>query len=432
MHGVAPGQVGGALARSVLPFHRGQQGSQAGPQAGDVVAADGPGGHGVGGAQDVVDVLGQAARIVEGPVVLGVGGAQVDLVPPRHHKDGPVVLLDREHRGDVARERLVGDGDVDALGRADGVGVAVLVQGAHLVGPHPGGVHHHRGPYLERLPVDRRHPGPTHPAVGSGGQGGHRGVVGRHRPVVEDRRAQDRQGQPGVVGPGVPVQEARHQPVGPQGGQVGQGLVPADVLVTGADAHPPGQVVEPQGGAVDPGHPTVDHPVPPEQGDEEGEGRDQVGSVLEQPLALGQVLVDQAVLVLLEVAKSAVDQLRRLGRGPRSEVVLLHQGGAEPSAGGVQGHAGPGDAPSDDQHVEGLGGQAVQGVRPLEPAGAEGIGTGSFGHGQSLPQVGPGSARPAGAGSVPIRPRAPVRQRDPGRPDPVSTTIVEEQLLVLR
>ena len=130
-----------------------------------------------------------------------------------------------------------------------------LVEGPDLVGPHAGGVDHHRGPDVEGL---GRRPGltwaPLTRAAGAGGEGGDRRVVGGHRAVVEHRGAQDGQGEPGVVGPGVPVEESGHQPVGPQGGHVGQGLGPGHLLVAPADAHPAGQVVEPQGGAVDAGH----------------------------------------------------------------------------------------------------------------------------------------------------------------------------------
>ena len=38
-----------------------------------------------------------------------------------------------------------------------------------------------------------------------------------------------------------------------------------------------------------------------------------MGCVVEEALALGQVLVDQSVLVLLEVAQPPVDELGRLG-----------------------------------------------------------------------------------------------------------------------
>ncbi len=188
---------------------------------------------------------------------------------------------------------------------------------------------------------DRRSADP--PAV-VGHEAGHRRVVGGHRTVVEHRGAQDGEGEPGVVGPGVPVEEAGRQPVGPEGGHVGQGLLPGDLLVAPADPDPTGQVVEPQGGPVHTGHTAVDHPGAPEEGDEEGERGDQMGRVVEQALALGEVLVDQPVLVLLEVAEPAVDELGGLGRGARGEVALLDQGGPQSPAGCVEGHPGPGDA----------------------------------------------------------------------------------------
>ena len=168
---------------------------------------------------------------------------------------------------------------------------------------------------------------------------------------------------------------------------MGQGLCPGDLLVATADPHPAGEVVEPQGGQVDPGHPPVDHAVPSEERNEEGEGRDQVRGVLQEPLPFGEVLVDQPVLVLLEVAESAVDQLGRLGGGARREVVLLHQGGAESSARGIQCHAGTGDASADDQHVEGLGSQPAEGLAAWNRPTSVLVGAGGLGHGPSLPQV---------------------------------------------
>ena len=207
--------------------------------------------------------------------------------------------------------------------------------------------------------------------------GGHRRdrhVIGRHRAVVEHCCPQDLQGQSGIVGPGVPVEEPGHQPIGAEGREVLERLGPAHPLVTLPDAHAAGQVVEPQGGQVGGGHAAVDHAVPAEQGDEEGEGRHQVRGVVQQSLALGQVLVHQAELALLEVPEPAVDQLGGLGGGPGGEVVLLHQRGAQAPAGGVEGHAGPGDAAPDDEDVEMFAGQAGQGPGAVERGANGGIG----------------------------------------------------------
>ena len=172
-------------------------------------------------------------------------------------------------------------------------GCGALVEGAHVVGPHAGGVHHDLGPHLElagpaglRRPAPPGAPGRRHRARGVGDQARHLGVVGHDGAVVERGRAGDGQGQAGVVGPGVVVEEPGHQPVGAQGGEVGQRLGLVDAPVALADAQPAGEVVEPQGGGVGAGHALVDHAVAPEEGDEEGQRRHQVGGVVEEALAL--------------------------------------------------------------------------------------------------------------------------------------------------
>ena len=94
-----------------------------------------------------------------------------------------------------------------------------------------------------------------------------------------------------------------------------------------------------------------------------------MGCVGQQPLPLVEGLVDQAVVALLEIAQAAVDQLGRLRRGPRREVLGLDQGGPQPPGGGVEGHAASGDAAPDDQHVEVLRGQAEHRLLALEGDG---------------------------------------------------------------
>ena len=168
-------------------------------------------------------------------------------------------------------------------------------------------------------------------------------------PCQEGGGAGHRQRQPGVVDVGVVVQVGPGELSGTQGGHAGEGVVGGDLLVDVADAEPAGQVVGPEGGAHAPrrGRPAVD-------GEHERHPPDQVGGVPEQPLALGQGLGDEAELPLVEVPQPAVDQLGRLRRRPRGEIVALDQGGAQAAGGGVEGHARPGDAPADHEDVEGL------------------------------------------------------------------------------
>ena len=63
---------------------------------------------------------------------------------------------------------------------------------------------------------------------------------------------------------------------------------------------------------------------------------DEVRRVAAQPLALGERLVDEADVALLQVAQAAVDQLRGLRRRARGEVVALDERGAQPAGGGVE------------------------------------------------------------------------------------------------
>ena len=109
-----------------------------------------------------------------------------------------------------------------------------------------------------------------------------------------------------------------------------------------------------------------------EHRDEEGQDLDQVGGVAQQALALVQRLVDEADVAVLEVAQPAVDELGRLRRRARGEVVPLDERGAQPAGGGVERHAGAGDAAADDEHVEDAGAEAGEVVVAIE--GAEGHG----------------------------------------------------------
>jgi hypothetical protein len=93
-----------------------------------------------------------------------------------------------------------------------------------------------------------------------------------------------------------------------------------------------------------------------------------VRSVVEEALALGQVLVDEPELALLEVADAAVDHLGGLRRRARREVRLLDEGRLQPPACCVEGNPGAGHAAADDEDVELLVGQSRQPVGSVEGA----------------------------------------------------------------
>ena len=109
-------------------------------------------------------------------------------------------------------------------------------------------------------------------AVGAHGHADDRGVVGHRGTELERGGAGQGEREPGVVRPGVEVEEAGDEVIGLQRGQVGQGLVLVHLAVALADAPAASEVVEPQGGRVGAGDRLGDHTVLAEERDQEGEG----------------------------------------------------------------------------------------------------------------------------------------------------------------
>ena len=106
-----------------------------------------------------------------------------------------------------------------------------------------------------------------------------------------------------------------------------------------------------------------------EDRDHERQQLDEVRRVAAQPLALVERLVDEADVALLQVAQAAVDELGALRRRAAGEVVALDERRAQAPRGGVEGDAGAGDAAADDEHVERLGGEALEHRVALERRG---------------------------------------------------------------
>ena len=70
-----------------------------------------------------------------------------------------------------------------------------------------------------------------------------------------------------------------------------------------------------------------------------------------------------------QVAQPAVDQLRRRARRARGEVVALDESDPEPVPGGHLGDARADDPAADDEEIEPLTPQALEGERALRHAG---------------------------------------------------------------
>ena len=135
------------------------------------------------------------------------------------------------------------------------------------------------------------------------------GVVQRGRPV-HDGRACDREGEPGVVGVRVVVDVRTGETIAIERGELGERLVDAHATVALADPQTTREVVHPQRAAEHRRQPAVEPAPAREDGHQKRENPDQMRCVLEDQLSLRESFVDQAELVLVEVAEPAVYQLR--------------------------------------------------------------------------------------------------------------------------
>ena len=127
--------------------------------------------------------------------------------------------------------------------------------------------------------------------------------------MLEHGGAQDGKSQPGVVGPGVVVDEPGDKPVGAQGGEVGGELLSGDAVVALANPPATGKVVHPQRCRVRPCCGPVDDPAFAENRNKERKRLDEMWCVLQQETTLIEALTDEAEIVLLEVAQSAMHHL---------------------------------------------------------------------------------------------------------------------------
>ena len=133
-----------------------------------------------------------------------------------------------------------------------------------------------------------------------------------------------------------------------------------------ADAQAAGEVVRPHRGAEQPREAAGEQAVAGEHREQERQHAHEVRRGLAQDLALGERFVDEADLLLLEVADAAVHELRRLRRRARREVVPLDERGPQAAGRGVERDADAGDAAADDEHVEVLVGEAAERLGAVE------------------------------------------------------------------
>ena len=314
--------------------------------------------------EDVVDVGGGGHGLGDVQVPGGVGGADDPVLGPGDDEQDR--LLGAQEDPGLGVDGLLGDHDVDALGGQDLQASRVGGQVLDVLGPHSGGVNGALGPDL---------------VVGAGGQVGDAGAVdmaalvgeeagdlravGGQRPQA-DGGAHQVDDQAGVVDPGVEEADGAGQAAGVQGGGQGGGALAAQVAL---DRHGLAAAGAGQGQGVVHAHADrgVGALVVVLERPQEGLGLDQVRrGGAQQAAALGEGLVHEGEVELVEVAQAAVDELGGPRGGARGPVAHLHDAGAQAAGRGVQGDAGAGDAPADDQHVQALGGRhLLQGALAL-------------------------------------------------------------------
>ena len=325
-------------------------------------------------------------HVVDVALVVVVGRPDQRLAEPRQDEDRAPVRR-RDDRADGDREALAGQDDVGAAAGPDDrhLGLVVQLARADPVGPHAGGVDDRPRAHRERLAAL----GVAH--VGAAGEAVLLDQAGDLEPVGEHRAealglAEHGQHEPHVVGLAVVEQVAAGGLARRERGQQLAHLVAVDdavarrapvllaVLVAVADAAA-AERRAPQ--PVDRHHvvhvqPEADQAVGPgalEGGHDHRQRAHEVRGERGVDLALEQRLADEAEVEVLQVAQAAVDELARARRGAGGVVGLLDQRDRVAARGGVERDAGAGDAAADDEHVELLGGQGVDGVGAREHHG---------------------------------------------------------------
>ena len=338
----------GVLARQLARALRlaGQQRTQPGVDAFDVLARERVREHGVDMVEHVVDVGRRRGRVrlVELPV--GVRRADDPVPPPRdHEQDG---LLRAQDEPGVELQPVARDDEVDALRRAHPELAALADERLHVVGPDAGRVDHHARPHVDLVAgelVAHAHAGD--PLAGAQ-EPDHARVRGDRRAVLRGR-AGDRERVARVVDLAVVVLQRADERVLAQRGRDLERLALGQVAVAGEALVPAERVVE-----REPGTDVGVLPLLLERQQEGHRRHEMRRQHVEQQPALLQRLAHQPEVALLEVAEPAVDELRRARRGPRGEVARLDQRDVQAARGRIERGARAGGAAADHHYVEHL------------------------------------------------------------------------------
>jgi hypothetical protein len=309
------------------------------PPAGDCVRLERDGGL----SEDLRDLRLGDVRVVGAALVDRVRRPEQEQALPRDgERDADLVVWD--HEGGAPR--LLGlDEDVDALAEPPGARRPRVLEAANAVDPGAGrvddGAGAHARPAVADAILDLR-----------AGDAGGRDPKSGYLHVVRDDRARfrrpghRREAEAAVVRPRVGVRPAGMQAVGPERGNASPRAVGRDEP---AEPLAGERRVEPQAG-LDRARPVGPAVV---EREEERKPPHEVGSDdLDEraPLAVG--LADEADVAEAEVAKAAVDELRRGARGLRAEVGAVDERDREPGPRCLPGYAGADDPAAYHEQVE--------------------------------------------------------------------------------
>ena len=289
---------------------------------------------------------------------VGVGGSDDPVAPPRDDEEHG--LLGLEDDPALGGDPVPRHDEVHALGGADPEPPAAAREALQLIGPDARRVDHH--PRLDvggRARLDVLHPHASNAVrlLQEADDLSRR----PHDGAVRGGGARDGQRVPGVVDRAVVVTDSADEGVFAQRRHQPQCAGARQVLVPGHRPRAAHRVVQ---------HETrCDVRTLDRRRRQRVEERHRLGQVRtelgEHQLALAQRLADQPELEHLEVAQTAVEELRGPRRRARGDVSGLDERDRQPPGHGIERGAGTDHAAADHHHVEGVPAEPVERLAPL-------------------------------------------------------------------
>ena len=252
---VATGQVRRPLGNSRAGSGP-QQRSKSRPHTGDIVTGQVATRRGVDRPQEIRDVVRGAEGGVDIAVVGGVGRSdeRVRGIVEGKDKDAAPLARYRENGSHVTGQTISRDGDMDALGGGDSRWRRRVFEVKDVISPHARGIHDRSRRNLKVRVVDVVNTADANDEpLNIACQPGDRGVVQAHSAMFVGGASKG-QCHSRIVATSVVVQEARHQFVRTQGGDMTECLLAGDLAIATTDPPPAREVVQAQRRGICLGH----------------------------------------------------------------------------------------------------------------------------------------------------------------------------------